>query len=40
MTPAMPRSARIDEVDEPRRDAFGRIVGWLKRYLLDEPPAA
>jgi dipeptidyl aminopeptidase/acylaminoacyl peptidase len=25
---------------ENRRDAFGRILGWLKRYVLEEPPAA
>ncbi|HYN47323.1 MAG TPA: S9 family peptidase [Candidatus Nanopelagicales bacterium] len=25
---------------ENRRDAFSRIVGWLKRYALEEPPAA
>ncbi len=25
---------------ENRRDAFGRIVAWLKRYLAGEPPAA
>ncbi len=23
---------------ENRRDAFGRILGWLKRYLREEPP--
>jgi dipeptidyl aminopeptidase/acylaminoacyl peptidase len=25
---------------ENRRDAFGRIVAWLKRHVLEEPPAA
>ena len=25
---------------ENRRDAFGRIVDWLRRYVLEEPPAA
>jgi dipeptidyl aminopeptidase/acylaminoacyl peptidase len=24
---------------ENRRDAFGRIVGWLRRYVLEEPQA-